>query len=119
MVLFRDGYVPHIMANNRQEYIPTLIRQQGGIALFAGKEFQQYIARTEKDFRDLGCWNLWVIQLNPSHRTRMVVAYQVGQVWQSGIRTIYQQHARYMMCHGLVGNAGELFQANILAAITR
>jgi hypothetical protein len=49
----------------------------------------------------------------------MVVAYQVGQAWQNGIRTIYQQHARYMMRHGLLGNPRELFQANILAAITR
>ncbi len=49
----------------------------------------------------------------------MVVAYQVEQAWQSGIRTIYPQHARYMMRHGLLGNPMELFQAAILAAITR
>jgi hypothetical protein len=49
----------------------------------------------------------------------MVVAYQVGQTWQSGIRTIYQQHTRYMTRHGLLGNPRELFQADILAAITR
>jgi hypothetical protein len=49
----------------------------------------------------------------------MAVAYQVGQAWQSGIRTIYQQHARYMMRHSLLGNPRELFQASILANITR
>jgi hypothetical protein len=49
----------------------------------------------------------------------MVLAYQVWQAWQSGIRKIYQQHARYMMRHSLLGNPRELFQANILAAITR
>jgi hypothetical protein len=27
-----------LVANNHQEFVPTLIRQQGGIALFAGKE---------------------------------------------------------------------------------
>jgi hypothetical protein len=49
----------------------------------------------------------------------MAVAYQVGQAWQREIRTIYQQHARYMMHHGLLGNSRELFQADILAIITR
>jgi hypothetical protein len=49
----------------------------------------------------------------------MVVAYQVGQAWQSGTRTIYQQHQSYMMHHGLLGNPRELFQADILASITR
>ncbi len=68
------------VANNHQEYIPTLMQQQGGIALIARKEVQQYIARTERDFMDLGLWNSWVIQSDPSHRTRMVVAYQVGQL---------------------------------------
>jgi hypothetical protein len=36
---------------------------------FVGKEVWQYISRTEKDFRDLGCWNSWVIQGRPSHAT--------------------------------------------------
>ncbi len=107
------------MANNHKEYIPTSIWQQGGFALLAWKEVQQYIAQTERDFRGLGYWNLWVIQPDPSHRTRMMVAYQVGQAWQSRIRTIYQQHARYMTRHSLLGNLRELFQANILASITR
>jgi hypothetical protein len=49
----------------------------------------------------------------------MVSAYQVGQAWQSGIRTFYQQHARYMTRYGLLENLRELFQANILASITR
>jgi hypothetical protein len=46
-----------LAANNHQEYVPTSIWQQGGIALFAGKEVWQYISGIEKDFRDLGHWN--------------------------------------------------------------
>jgi hypothetical protein len=106
-------------ANNHQEYVPTSIQQQGGIALFAGKEVQQYISHTEKDFRDLGHWDSWVIQLDPSHRTRLVVAYQVGQAWQSGLRTIYQQHARHMAHRGLLGTPRELFRTDIISSITR
>jgi hypothetical protein len=89
-----------LVANNHQEYMPTSMRQQGGIALFAGKEVQQYISCTLIDFRDLGNWNSLVIQSDPSHKTRIVVAYQVGQPWQSGIRTFYQQPARYVAHHG-------------------
>ncbi len=49
----------------------------------------------------------------------MVVAYQEGQVWQSGIQTIYQQRARYMARHGLLGTPRELFQTDIISSITR
>ncbi len=68
-----------LVAHNFQEHVQTLVQQQGGIALFVGKDVSQYIAHTERVFRGLGCWNSWVIQSKPSHRTRMVVAYQVGQ----------------------------------------
>ena len=107
-----------LVANNHQEIVPTLIRQQGSIALFAGKEVGQYISNTEKDFRNLGRWNSWLIQSDLSHRTRMVVAYQVRQARQKGIQTIYQQHARYMALHNLIGKSWDLFQDDI-AAITR
>jgi hypothetical protein len=73
-----DSYRTSV-ANNHQEAVPTTTRQQGGIALFAGKEVRQYISKTKRDFRGLGRWNLWLIQSDPSHRTKMVVAYQVGQ----------------------------------------
>ncbi len=48
-----------------------------------------------------------------------MVAYQVGQARQKGIQTIYQQHARYMAQHNLIGNPQDLFQDDIIAAITR
>ncbi len=62
--------------------ITTTTRQQGGIAIFAGKEFRQYVLRSVGDFSDPGRWNSWIIQADPSHRTRMVVAFQVGQARQ-------------------------------------
>jgi hypothetical protein len=80
-------------AYNQNENVKTLVRQQGGIALFAGKEVRQYITRATGDFRGLGRWNSWLIQADPCHRTWIIVAYQVGQAWQGGIWTIYQQHA--------------------------
>ena len=112
-----DSYRTSV-ANNHQEAVLTTTRQQGGIALFAGKEVRQYISKTERDFRGLGRWNSWLIQSDPSHRTRMVVAYQVGQARQKGIQMIYQQHARYMARHGLPGKPRNLFQDDIVTAIT-
>jgi hypothetical protein len=85
----------------------------------AGKEVRQYITRATGDFRGLGRWNSWLIQADPSDYTQMVVAYQVGQAWQGGIRTIYQQHARYMNLRGIPGTPRSLFQADIMAAITK
>jgi hypothetical protein len=49
----------------------------------------------------------------------MIVAYQVGQAWQGGTRTIYQQHARYMNLHRIPGTPQSLFQADMVAAITK
>ncbi len=48
----------------------------------------------------------------------MVVAYQVGQARQRGLRTIYQQHVRYIQAHGLTCTPRELFQEDILSAIS-
>jgi hypothetical protein len=50
--------------------------------------------------------------------TRMVVAYQVGQAPQRGLRTIYQQHVCYIQAHGLSCTQRKLFQQDILSAIS-
>jgi hypothetical protein len=104
---------------NSYKAITMTTQQQGGIAIFAGKEFRQNILWSVGDFRGLGRWNSWIIQADPSHRTRMVVAYQVGQARQRCLRTIYQQHVRYIQAHGLICTPRELFQEDILSAISR
>ena len=98
---FRSGLYKYrtSAAHNQNKHIKNSVRQQGGIALFAGKDLRQYITRAVGDFQGLGRWNSWLIQADPSHCTRMIVAYQVGQAWQGGTRTIYHQHARYMNLH--------------------
>ncbi len=114
----RDEYQTSA-SHNCQEEITGTTRQQGGIAIFAGKELRQYILRGVGNLRRLGRWNLWIIQSDPSHRTRMVVAYQVGQAHQKGLRTIYQQHMRYIQANGLSCTPRSLFQADILHAVGR
>ena len=46
------------VSHNCQEEITGTTRQQGDIAIFAGKELGQYISRGVGDFRRLGRWNL-------------------------------------------------------------
>ena len=115
---FQDKYRTSA-SHNSHKAITKTTRQQGGIAIFAGKEFRQYILWSVGNFRGLGRWNSWIIQADPSHRTRMVIAYQVGLARQRGLRTIYQQHVRYIQAHGLTCTPRELFQEDILSAISR
>ncbi len=44
-------------SHNSYKAITMTTQQQGGIAIFAGKEFRQYILRSVGDFRGLGRWN--------------------------------------------------------------
>ncbi len=104
-------------AHNTNKNVPTSIRQQGGISLFAGKELQQHIVKSSGDFRNLERWHSWIIQANPCHRTRLVVAYQVGMLRQKGPPTIYQQHVRYMQIEGITGTPRELFSSDFVNAI--
>ncbi len=82
-------------AHNTNENISSL-RQQGGIALFAGKELRQYIKLSSKNTRHLGRWNSWLILANPSHPTRAIVAYRVGASKPKDVMTIYQRHLRHI-----------------------
>jgi hypothetical protein len=47
--------------HNSYKAITMTTRQQGGIAIFAGKEFRQYILWSVGNFRGLGRWNSWII----------------------------------------------------------
>jgi hypothetical protein len=104
-------------AHNTNKNVPTSIRQQEGIGLFSGKKLRQYIVKCFGDFRGLGRWHSWIIQANPCHRTRLVVAYQVGRLRQKRPHTIYQQHIRYMQIKGISGTPRELFSSDFVNAI--
>jgi hypothetical protein len=114
----KDKYCSSAFHNSYKGTTMTT-RQPGGIATFVRKEFRQYILWSVGNFRGPGRWNSWIIQADPSHRTRMVVAYQVGQAQQRGLSTIYQQHVHYIQAHGLTCILRELFQEDILSVISR
>ncbi len=92
--------------------------QPGGIRLFACKELRQYIHSSSSDTRQLGRWNSWLIHTDSNHRTRMVVAYQLVEQEKSGLQIIYQKHKRYIMEKGLSHSPRDLFQRDLLRALS-
>ena len=48
----------------------------------------------------------------------MVVAYQLVEQEKSGLLTIYQQHKRYIMEKGLSHSPRDLFQQDLLRALS-
>ncbi len=105
-------------AHNTSENVNSM-RQQGRIALFAGKELRQYIKSSSEDSRHLGRWNLWLILTNPSHPTRFIVAYQVGASKPKGIMMIYQQHLRHIQTNRLGTKPKQLLQDDLIWALKK
>lgn len=79
-------------AHNTHENIELL--QQGGVAQFLCKDLVTYAKETESDFRGLGRWASWLLYAHPSHKTRVVTAYNLGKRKSNYLGTVYQQHLR-------------------------
>jgi hypothetical protein len=94
------------------------VSQPGGIALIACKELKQYIQDSRGDFRKLGRWNSWIIGLDPEHRTRMVVSYQVAMSTNKNAQnTIFLQHRRYCQHNGITLSPRQLFQQDFMTCV--
>lgn len=104
-----------ITAHNTHENIDA--SQQGGVAQFSCKELSQYAKESEPDFRGLGRWCSWLIYAHPSHKTRLVSAYNLGPSTSNYLGTIYQQHLRYIQHHGLKTTPHQMFMIDFLAMI--
>ena len=80
-------------AHNTQEYDELFGRHQpGGTGMVCRHNFLQYARKPSADFRGLGRWCSWPFFCNPSHVTRIVVAYQPCARKVEGLKTVYQQH---------------------------
>jgi hypothetical protein len=94
------------------------VSQPGGIALIACKELKQYIQDSRGDFRKLGRWNSWLIGIDPEHRTRMVVSYQVAtSTNKTAHNTIFLQHRRYCQHNGINLTPRQLFQQDFMTCV--
>ena len=91
--------------------------QPGGCGMVAMGSIQQYIRKSCSDFRHLGRWDSWLIYATPTHRTRVVTAYNVGRGSPKGVATVYQQTLRYIQNNDLDTTPRELFKIDFLAIL--
>ncbi len=76
-------------------------------------EYLQYARRPMVDPRGLGQWCSWLFYCNPTHVTRIVVAYRPCASNTKGLKTVYQQHMQYIQLRGLSSNPVNLFNNNL------
>jgi hypothetical protein len=88
--------------------------QPGSTGMVCRHKFLQYARKPSNNFQGLGRWCLWLFYCNPTHSTRIVVAYRTGSGKSKGLHTIYQQQIWYMQLHNLKGCPQQLFNKDLL-----
>ncbi len=74
-------------------------------------------ANINTDPQWLGRWGSWPFFCNPMHATRIEVAYWPCASKVKGLKTVYQQHLRYIQTKGLNFNPLELFDKDLIEQI--
>lgn len=69
------------------------------------------------DATGLGRWCSWPFYANPNHVTRIVVAYRPCPSRSKGLKTVYQQHLRYMQRNGVSGTPIQMFDRDLTEQI--
>jgi hypothetical protein len=78
--------------------------------MLCGNKYLQYAQNTLVDPRGLGRWCSWLFYCNPTHITRIVVAYCPCAGKTDGLKIVYQQH---MQSRGLSFNPIDLFDHDL------
>jgi hypothetical protein len=90
------------------------IHQQGGVATIVLGELLNYNKKSTKDFRNLGRWDSFVIQLVEGHRTPVVQSYAVQARISTELGSVCQQHLWYIQLNGLGSiTPRELFEEDL------
>ncbi len=76
-------------------------------------KFLQYARKPSADLRGLGRLCSWPFFCNPTHVTRIVVAYWPCSAKVEGLKTMYEQHIRYIQARGLQYNPVDLFDHDL------
>jgi hypothetical protein len=87
--------------------------QPGGMGMLCQHKYLQYAQRPTANPRGLGGWCSWPFFCNPTHFTRIVVAYQPCASKTEGLKTVYQQHMQYIQLRGLPFKLFDLFDNNL------
>ena len=95
----------------------TSHRQQGGTAIVLRHGLLQYARGSAPDSSGLGRWASWSFDVNPTHRTRVVVAYCPGTHKKTGPQTVYTQHITDINSRGLDCTPYQLFVTELRAQL--
>jgi hypothetical protein len=103
-----------VTAHNIQENDIVFGKHQpGGTGMLCRHKYLQYVRNNSTDPRGLGRWCSWLFYCNPSHATRIVVAYRPCTGKEKGLKTVYQQHMRYIQTCSLNFNPINLFDHDL------
>ena len=98
----RDSPYPVQSVTSHNIHSPGQSRHlQGGTGIVLFHELIQYAKKKCPDFRRLGRYCSWVLQISPTHRFRLVVAYSTGTQRPQGPGRIYQQLLAYNRLQGI------------------
>ena len=87
--------------------------QPGGTGLLCMHKFIQYAKKPSRVPRGLGRWSSWPFSCNPKHVTQVVIAYRPCTSKVKGLKTVCQQHLRYIQYKALKLNPVELFDLDL------
>ncbi len=103
-----------VTAHNKMEFDDVFGKHQpGGTRLVYRHIFLQYAKTPSINPTGLGRLCSWPFLCNPKHVTRIVVAYRPCVRKTKGIKTVYQQHLRYIQSKRLQKDPVELFDFNL------
>ena len=103
-----------VTAHNTTESNETFGKHQpGGTGILCRHAFIQYASKPLVDPRGLGRWCSWPFYCNPTHVTRIVVAYRPCNRQSNGLKTVYQQHLWYIQSRGLKTDPVSLFDVDL------
>ena len=88
----------------------TSEHQQGGTGIMLFNEILQFAKKPAGDFRKLGRWTSWLFYVNPEHKFRVIVAYNLGSAKPKGLKTQYQQHLSHIQNKNLQCDPRTLFR---------
>jgi hypothetical protein len=109
-----------VTAHNTTELDETIGKHQpGGTGILCRHKFIQYTRKPSVNPRGLGRWCLWPFYCNPTHVTRIVVAYRPCNRRLKGLKTVYQQHLRYIQSRGLETDPVSLFDVDLSKQIKK
>jgi hypothetical protein len=103
-----------VTAHNKTELYDVFGKHQpGGTRLVCKQKFLQYAKTPSSNPRGLGRWCSWPFSCNLKHVTLIVVAYRPCGRKTKGLKTVYQQHLRYIQSKGSQKDPVELFDLDL------